>query len=345
MNILGIETSCDETAVSIVTDRKEILSNVVWSQLAKHREFGGVVPEVSARAHLSRIESLVEEALARAKISLEDLDGIAATCGPGLIGGVMIGAMMGKALASVLQKPFLAINHLMAHALTPRLFSEIPFPYLLLLVSGGHCQLLVARSPLDYDLLGSTLDDAVGEAFDKVGRMLGIDYPAGSTIERLAQKGNPRAYNFPKPLLNRKDSCDFSFSGLKTAARQLIEQFANSLDEKKNDICASFQYTVGEILKNRSQNALRQCLGAEIHLNAFVMAGGVASNVYLYSQLESVSRDYVTSFKAPPPEYCVDNGAMVAWAGVELMGLGVSSSLDFSPRPRWPLTELKGTYQ
>jgi len=341
MIILGIETSCDETAVGIVNEHKVILSNVVWSHLQKQKKYGGVVPEISARAHLMRIGDLVQQSLKEAKVTLNDLDGIAATCGPGLIGGVMVGAMVGKAIASACQKPFLAINHLMGHALTPRLFEEVTFPYLLLLVSGGHCQLLVADSPLDYTLLGTTLDDAVGEAFDKVGKMLGIDYPAGPQIECLAKNGNPKAFIFPKPLLNRKGSCDFSFSGLKTAVRQKILKINSISDQQCADICASFQYTVGEVLKNRSNNAFMRCREDGIVPKVFVVAGGVAANKYVSSQLQEVSELHKIPFNAPPIEYCTDNGAMIAWAGVELMRLGQTSALNFAPRPRWPLTELR----
>lgn len=348
MIILGIETSCDETAIALVNDRREILSNVVWSQLQKHREYGGVVPEISARAHLSRIGELIEQALTESGISLNDVDGIAATCGPGLIGGVMVGAMTGKALASTLGKPFLAINHLMGHALTSRLFDEIDFPYLLLLISGGHCQLLVVEAPLRYTLLGTTLDDAVGEAFDKVGKLMGINYPAGPQIEQMAKQGDPKAYKLPKPLLNRKGSCDFSFSGLKTAVRQILESSEIKTSQEKAHLAAAFQDTVAEVLANRSQNALEFCEGKGIDLQCFVVAGGVAANQYIYARLHQIAKNHNLPFKAPPVSFCTDNGAMIAWAGVELMQQGLKSPLSFAPRPRWPLTdlkEIKGSYQ
>lgn len=345
MTILGIETSCDETAVALVTPEKKILSHEIWSHLPEHQRFGGVVPEISARAHLKRLEPLIRDAFSTANLSPKDVIGIAATCGPGLLGGVLVGALMGKAMASALNKPFFPVNHLAAHALTVRLFEDIAFPYLLLLVSGGHCQLLVVHSPLDYVLLGQTLDDALGETFDKVGKMLGFSYPAGPQIEKRAQKGNPHAYGLPRPLMHRKGSCDFSFSGLKTAVRHLVHSRPSWSWEEKNDLCASFQYAVAEILKNRTHNALHICEQGAIPLTAVVVAGGVAANRYLLQELQGLLKARALPLKAPPVMYCTDNGAMVAWAGVEMLRQDVKSVLDFDPRPRWPLEGLRDSLE
>ena len=337
MRVLGIETSCDETAVAIVEAAAgnapvgRILANVVYSQLTEHRRFGGVVPEIAARAHLERIDGLVEEALTTAGLDLSQLDGIAATGGPGLIGGVMVGIMTAKALAFAHDKPFLAINHLEGHALSVRLTEEVSFPYLLLLVSGGHCQLLTVRGPGDFTRLGTTIDDAAGECFDKTAKLLGLGFPGGPAVERAAEGGDPQRFALPRPMW-RKPGCDFSFSGLKTAVRQTVEKLDPKDKSAIADLCASFQRTVGDVFVDRCANALTSAPSPTL-----VVAGGVAANLYLRGRLEEVAARYGARLVAPPVKLCTDNGAMIAWAGVERLRLGLTDALDFRPRPRWPL--------
>lgn len=342
MRVLGIETSCDETAVAVVEgppgtgpgDMRpvgRILSNVIYSQLAEHRRFGGVVPEIAARAHLERIDGLVAQALADAGLDLSDLDGIAATGGPGLIGGVMVGVMTAKALAFAHDKPFLAINHLEGHALTVRLTEAVEFPFLLLLVSGGHCQLLTVRGPGDFMRLGTTIDDAVGECFDKTAKLLGLGFPGGPAVETAAAGGDPQRFALPRPMW-RKPGCDFSFSGLKTAVRQTVEKLPAGDARAIADLCASFQRTVGDVLADRCANALAMAPAPTL-----VVAGGVAANLYLRTRLEEVAAANGARLVAPPVKLCTDNGAMIAWAGVERLRLGRADDLDFRPRPRWPL--------
>ncbi len=342
MRVLGIETSCDETAVAIVEAAADggpvgrILANVVYSQLTEHRRFGGVVPEIAARAHLERLDGLVADALAEAGLGLADLDGIAATGGPGLIGGVMVGVMTAKAMAFAHDKPFLAVNHLEGHALTVRLTDDVAFPYLLLLVSGGHCQLLTVRGPGDFTRLGTTIDDAAGECFDKTAKLLGLGFPGGPAVEKAAAGGDPQRFPLPRPMW-RKPGCDFSFSGLKTAVRQTIEKMAVEKLPAGDaraiaDLCASFQRTVGDVLADRCTNAL-----ALAPSSTLVVAGGVAANLYLRGRLEDVAARHGARLVAPPVGLCTDNGAMIAWAGLERLRLGLVDSLDFRPRPRWPL--------
>jgi N6-L-threonylcarbamoyladenine synthase len=340
MRVMGIETSCDETAVAIVEAPAAgdgpvgtILANAIYSQLAEHRRFGGVVPEIAARAHLERIDGLIEEALRTTGLGLADLDGIAATAGPGLIGGVMVGVMTAKGLAFAQDKPFLAINHLEGHALSVRLTEPVAFPYLLLLVSGGHCQLLTVRGPGDYERLGTTIDDAVGECFDKTAKLLGLGFPGGPAVERLARGGDPLRFSLPRPMW-RKPGCDFSFSGLKTAVRLAVEKLDRRDERTIADLCASFQRTVGNVLADRCANALRMA-----PLPTLVVAGGVAANLYLRQRLEAVAAEHGARLVAPPQKLCTDNGAMIAWAGIERLRLGRASALDFKPRPRWPLNE------
>lgn len=336
--ILGIETSCDETAVALVTTHKRVLSHSLSSQIKTHRAFGGVVPEIAARSHLDILPFLVQETLKEADLSLGDISAFAATCGPGLIGGVHVGASFTKTLAFSMEKPFIAINHLAAHALTIRLTHDVTFPYLLLLASGGHCQILIVNSVTDFTLLGHTLDDAAGEAFDKVGRLMGLAYPAGPAFEKLALKGNPHAYELPRPLVADKTRFfDFSFSGLKTAARHIIDK---NPDYDKADLAASFQQAVSDIFTNRLQNAVRWCQTNKIPFSCLVIAGGVAANQKIRHDLETAWEGRVRVI-APPIPLCTDNGAMIAWAGAELHGLSLFHDLDFRPRPRWPLEELK----
>ncbi len=339
MIILGIETSCDETAAAIVTDDKRILANVLRSQ-GHHEAYGGVVPEIAARAHLQLLDPIVKQALNEANLTPNQLDGIAVTGGPGLIGGVIVGVMFAKGMAAGLNVPFLGINHLAGHALTVRLTDDVPFPYLLLLTSGGHCQLLIVKSPVDYELLGTTIDDAAGEAFDKVGKMLGLSYPAGPKIEALGKDGNPKRFAFPRPLLHDKEQpMNFSFSGLKTAVRRQIEQLGHMEEQDTKDICASFQKAVLDIFARKVSFALDYCEEARIPISHLVTAGGVASNLMIRETLNQCANKKRVPFIAPPGKLCTDNAAMIAWAGVEKLRMGLDDPLDFSPRPRWPLDE------
>lgn len=330
ITILGIETSCDETAAAIVTDAKEIRANIVLSQISEHAAYGGVVPEIAARAHMDHLERIIQQALDQAGCSFKDIDAVAATGGPGLIGGVIVGVMTAKAIASVHKKPFIAVNHLEGHALTVRLTNDIPFPFLLLLVSGGHCQFLAVHGVGNYTLLGETMDDALGEAFDKVAKMLGLPQPGGPHVEKLASTGNPLAHKFPVPLQGR-EGCDFSFSGLKTAVRLAIP------GAKPEDICASFQHTACEAIIDRTRNAIAMFKKQYPDAKHFVLAGGVAANQKIRERLTSLLAEYNMALTAPPLTLCTDNAAMIAWAGLERFKLGLTDSLDFEPKARWPL--------
>lgn len=344
MYVLGIETSCDETAAAVVDADRRILSNIVLTQLEDHRPYGGVVPEVAARAHLKHLTPIVRKALAEAGLNLADIDGVAATAGPGLIGGVMVGTTAAKAMAFAAGKPFLAINHLEGHALTPRLTDDVAFPYLLLLVSGGHCQLLIVEGVGRYRRLGTTMDDAVGEAFDKVAKCLGLGYPGGPALERAAADGDPESYDLPRPLIGRA-GCEFSFSGLKTAVRQIVDRqppgpLAYGVVA---DLAASFQAAAADALADRTGNALaiaRKYLAQQeksLGLTALVVAGGVAANRTIRTRLAALAETDGLPFVAPPLALCTDNGAMIAWAGVERLCLGLVDGLDARARPRWPL--------
>lgn len=333
MKILGIETSCDETSAAIVTEEKEILSNIVYSQIKEHSKFGGVVPEIASRSHLKCIEEVTKCAIDQARISPNEIDAVAVTAGPGLIGGVLVGVMYAKGLSFALNKPLIAVNHLEGHALTARMTNDVKFPYLLLLVSGGHCQILVVEGVGKYHKLGGTLDDAVGEAFDKVAKMLGLSYPGGPIVEKLAKQGDELAYKFPIALKGR-EGCDFSFSGLKTSVRNLISK----LDLNEGivaDICASFQYAVSDNLIERLKNSVEMSKAWEI--KQLVIAGGVAANQYLLSKITDTMRAYKIETIAPPIKLCTDNGAMIAWAGIERFRLGMIDNLEIVPKPRWPL--------
>jgi N6-L-threonylcarbamoyladenine synthase len=337
MIILGIETSCDETAVGIVTAERRILANQIASQQTVHAAYGGVVPEIAARAHLQHLDQLVQAALQEAGVTWAQLDGFAATCGPGLIGGVMVGAMFGKALAAAQAKPFSAVNHLAAHALTARLTDAVQFPFVLLLISGGHSQLLLVRGVTDYQLLGTTLDDAVGECFDKTAKLLGLPYPGGPALEALAQTGDATRFLLPHPLLT-SESCDFSFSGLKTAMRTLIQQLQqnNALsDQARADLAASLQHTLALVLAEKSRRALTKTMASRP--TALVVAGGVAANQTIRRALQNTAAAAGLPLIAPPPALCTDNGVMVAWAGLERLRLGLHDPLDTPARPRWPL--------
>lgn len=333
MIVLGIETSCDETAAAIVSDDRTIRGESLLSQVEAHRPYGGIVPEVAARAHLEGLEGLIRATMRQAGVSFADLDGIAATAGPGLIGGLIVGVMTAKAIAAVHELPFLAINHLEGHALTARLTDGIEFPYLLLLVSGGHCQLLTVSGVGRYRRLGTTLDDAVGEAFDKVAKVLGLGYPGGAAVERAARLGNPTRFALPRPMKGRAD-CHFSFSGLKTAVIHAIDGLPpGPLGESDvADLCASFQAAAGDSLVDRTRQALRQT-----RTDTLVVAGGVAANADLRGRLATLAAAEGVRLVAPPQRLCTDNAAMIAWAGVERLRLGLTDPLDFAPRPRWPL--------
>lgn len=340
MKVLGIESSCDETAAAIVTADRAILSNVVLSQTAAHERFGGVVPEIAARSHIEHMDSVVAKAVADAGLTLQEIDAVAATTGPGLIGGVLVGTMTGKALASVLKKPFIAVNHLEGHALTVRLTDNIAFPYLLLLISGGHCQILAVEGVGRYQRYGGTLDDALGEAFDKTAKLLGLPFPGGPAVEAQALRGNPRRFFFPQPLKGR-EGCDFSFSGLKTSVRTAAQELAQDNVIRMQDvadICASFQYTVGEVVKDRMRYALAAFARHYKDARTVVVAGGVAANRALRTQMEEVAGEFEFSLIAPPVGLCTDNAAMIAWVGVERLQLGLTDGLDSEPRARWPLS-------
>jgi N6-L-threonylcarbamoyladenine synthase len=339
--ILGIETSCDETAAAIVVRDQSggaaISSNVVRSQLDEHAAFGGVVPELAARAHVTYLDHIIAQACREAGIRLDQVDAIAATAGPGLIGGVLVGLTTAKALAAALGKPLIAVNHLEAHALTARLTNKIAFPYLMLLVSGGHSQFVLVRGVGDYERWGTTIDDALGEAFDKVAKLLSLGHPGGPAVEAIAKKGDPKRFKFPRPLL-REARLDFSFSGLKTAVRLQAEALAPLSETDVADIAASFQAAVAEIVAVRSRQALERFTATlPDEAPQLVVAGGVAANQTIAEALRQVCSDMHAVLVVPPIALCTDNGAMVAWAGAERFALGVTDTLDFTARPRWPL--------
>lgn len=338
MKILGIETSCDETAAAVVTGDRDILSDVVRSQMEAHAPYGGIVPEIAARAHVEAIETVIAEAMHQADTGFDGLDAVAATGGPGLIGGIIVGVMAGKAIAAARGLPFLAINHLEGHALTARLTDGIAFPYLLLLVSGGHTQILIVEGVGQYRRLGTTIDDAVGEAFDKTAKMLGLGYPGGPVVEARAGDGDEARISLPRPMKGRA-GCDFSFSGLKTAVRRAIETLPDGEVGRQDvaDICAAFQAAVADVVADRVANAIAIFHDRHPDGSHLVVAGGVAANTMLRSRLETLAAEHGMDFIAPPQHLCTDNGAMIAWAGVERLGLGLVDALDFSPRPRWPL--------
>lgn len=342
MIILGIETSCDETAAAIVNDKHEILSNHVLSQLKEHKAFGGVVPEIAARAHMDNLDKLIRAAMMDAGLGFEDLDGVAATCGPGLIGGVMVGMMAGKAIAAARGLPFIGVNHLEGHALTPRLTDKIEFPYLLLLISGGHTQILVTEGVGQYKRWGTTLDDAAGECFDKSAKLMGLPYPGGPEIQKIAAEcKDPAAalkrFDLPCPMKGREEP-DFSFSGLKTAVRTHIEKLPEG-DLKREDIAdlaSAFQQTMALVLADRCENAIQR-FKDEYSGDALVVSGGVAANTAIREQLANLASKHEMRLYAPPPGLCSDNAAMIAWAGLEILRGGTSHPLDFKSKPRWPL--------
>src|SRR6202166_4180713 len=351
MVVLGIETTCDETAAAVV-ERPErgpgkILSNIVLSQISEHAAFGGVVPEIAARAHVEALDLIVSRAMSEAGRSFEQLDGVAAAAGPGLIGGVIVGLTTAKAIALVVERPLIAVNHLEAHALTARLTDGIAFPYCLFLASGGHTQIVAVRGVGDYVRLGTTMDDAIGEAFDKTAKLLGLGYPGGPQVEKEAERGDAARFALPRPMHGRKDA-DFSLSGLKTALRLEAEKIAPLSDQDVADLCASFQQAVVEVILDRLRAGLRMFRAKFSAPTALVAAGGVAANQAIRKVLHRLAFEVGTVLVAPPLELCTDNGAMIAWAGAGRLAPGLTDKLDVAPRARWPLDEVaaaKGALQ
>jgi len=339
LTFLGIETSCDETAAAVVKENNdgtgEILSNIVSSQVEEHREFGGIVPEVAARAHVEKIEFIVKKAIKESNLNLENLDGIAATAGPGLIVCLTVGLNTGKAIAGSLKKPFVAVNHLEGHALSPKINNKIEFPYLLLLISGGHTQFLEVNGINNYKRLGTTIDDALGEAFDKTAKLLGIEFPGGPKIEEWAKKGDEDYFKLPKPIL-KTGGCNLSFAGLKTAVLRISKKLKNK--KEKYHLAASFQKTINEILYEKTKVAMEEFLkNKKNRKNIFVIAGGVASNLSIRKNLTEVAKEknFISIF--PPINLCTDNAAMIAWAGIERYKINLTDSLEFPSKARWPL--------
>lgn len=334
---LGIESSCDDTAAAVVRGDGTILASVVAGQTALHADFGGVVPEIAARAHAEKLDLCVEQALDQAGLGLADLDGIAVTAGPGLIGGVLAGVMLAKGLAAGSGLPLVGVNHLAGHALTPRLTDAVAYPYLMLLVSGGHCQFLWVEGAQAFTRLGGTIDDAPGEAFDKVAKLLGLPQPGGPSVETAARSGDPRRFAFPRPLLDRP-GCDMSFSGLKTAVLrqrdQLVAEQGGLHEQDRSDICAGFQAAVADVLAEKTRRALERT-GAPL----LAVAGGVAANQSLRAALMAMADAAGARFVAPPLRLCTDNGAMIAWAGIEAFRAGQRDGMDLAARPRWPLDQ------
>ena len=342
LTVLGIETSCDETAAAVLrldASGPRVLSDIVLGQAAQHAPYKGVVPEIAARAHVEGLDATIAAAMRDAGMGFADLDGVAATAGPGLIGGVMVGLVAGKAIALAHDKPLVAVNHLEGHALSPRLAEGgATFPYLLLLVSGGHCQFIAVLDVGVYRRFGSTIDDALGEAYDKLAKLLDLGFPGGPFVEKAAQIGYPKRFPLPRPLRGR-EGCDFSFAGLKTACAREVDRLGALTDEDKADLCASFQAAVLDIVEDRTLNAMRMfdpIWGAKGRL---VAAGGVAANQAIRGRLEALARARDYDFIAPPLKWCTDNAAMIALAGAERLRLGFSDDLSFPARPRWPLDD------
>jgi len=339
LTFLGIETSCDETAAAIVKEKSdgtaEILSNIVSSQIDEHKEFGGVVPELAARAHVEKIEFVVKKSIKESNLNFDDLSGVAATAGPGLIVCLTVGLNIGKAIAGSLNKPFIAVNHLEGHALSPKINKKIEFPYLVLLISGGHTQFLEVNGVNKYKRLGTTIDDALGEAFDKTAKLLGIEFPGGPIIEEWAKKGDGNYFKLPKPIL-KKGGCNLSFAGLKTAVLRTSKKLKN--EKEKYHLAASFQKTINEILYEKTKIAMEEYLKDKKNItNTFVIAGGVASNLSIRKNLIKLAekKNFISVF--PPLNLCSDNAAMIAWAGIERYKINLIDNLEFPSKARWPL--------
>ena len=339
LTFLGIETSCDETAAAVIKEKSdgtgEILSNIVSSQIDEHKEFGGVVPELAARAHVEKIELIVKKAIKESNLDINNLDGIAATAGPGLIVCLTVGLNIGKAIAGSLNKPFVAVNHLEGHALSPKINKKIKFPYLLLLISGGHTQFLEVKGVNNYRRLGTTIDDALGEAFDKTAKLLGMEFPGGPKIEEWAKKGDKNFFKLPKPIL-KKGGCNMSFAGLKTAVLRISKKLKN--EKEKYHLAASFQKTINDILYEKTKIAIEEFLNDKKNkTNTLVIAGGVASNLSIRDNLVKLAKEknFVSVF--PPVNLCSDNAVMIAWAGIERYKINLLNNLDFPSKARWPL--------
>jgi N6-L-threonylcarbamoyladenine synthase len=343
LTILGIESSCDDTAAALVRigeDGAEVLASVVHGQAALHADFGGVVPEIAARAHAEKLDIAVREALDRAGLTLAQVDAVAVTAGPGLIGGVLSGLMCAKGIAAGAGLPLIGVNHLAGHALTPRLTDGVAFPYLMLLVSGGHCQFLIVAGPEEFSRLGGTIDDAPGEAFDKVARLLGLPQPGGPEVERAAATADPARFRFPRPLLDRA-GCDLSFSGLKTAVLRardgLVSEKGGLTRQDRADLCAGFQAAVCDVLAEKTRRALALYMGGHPAQPLIAVAGGVAANGAIRAALKDVAEAAGARFLAPPLALCTDNAAMIAYAGGEMFRLGRRDDMTLAARPRWPL--------
>ncbi|MDR0423807.1 MAG: tRNA (adenosine(37)-N6)-threonylcarbamoyltransferase complex transferase subunit TsaD [Rickettsiales bacterium] len=343
MKVLGIESSCDETAVAVLDENKNIYSDLVVSQIDLHKEFGGVVPEIASRNHLDIIDKIVEKGLEQSNLTFKDIDVVVATTGPGLMGGLIVGAITAQTIASVIKKPFIGVNHLEGHLLTTRLTDGVDFPYLTFLLSGGHTQILLVKNIGEYEKIGETIDDSLGECFDKVGQMIGLEYPAGPKIEKLALNGNENKYKFTKPLINAigkgvrsEHQYNFSFSGLKTAVRILVEKMGTLTEQNKCDISASFQKTVVDILINRFINVVENYL--KIYPKKMVFAGGVSANQYIKNNMKDICRKYDMEVVSPPLKLCTDNAVMIAWAGLERYKAGLYKKQDFLEiKARWDL--------
>ena len=346
LTILGLESSCDDTAAAVVRQTAgqpaEILASVVFGQTELHSAFGGVVPEIAARAHAEKLDGCVRDALTDATVGLDQIDAIAVTAGPGLIGGVMSGVMCAKGIAAARGLPLVGVNHLAGHALTPRLTDGVNYPYLMLLVSGGHCQFLIARGPEDFTRLGGTIDDAPGEAFDKTARLLGLPQPGGPSVQAEAEKGDPKRFRFPRPLSDRAD-CNMSFSGLKTALMRMRDQIASEKGgltrQDRADLCAGFQDAVVDVLVKKTRRALTTYLEENPSTPTLAVAGGVAANTQIRAGLMALCAELETEFTAPPLRLCTDNAAMIAYAGLERFRAGAQDGMDLTARPRWPLDQ------
>ncbi|SFR55045.1 O-sialoglycoprotein endopeptidase [Yoonia tamlensis] len=341
LTLLGIESSCDDTAAAVVRGT-DVLASVVYGQTALHADFGGVVPEIAARAHAEKLDRCVEQALQESGLTLAELDGIAVTAGPGLIGGVLSGVMCAKGISAATGLPLIGVNHLAGHALTPRLTDQVAYPFLMLLVSGGHCQFLIVESHDTYQRIGGTIDDAPGEAFDKTARILGLPQPGGPSVETAAQSGKPKRFTLPRPLLNQA-GCDMSFSGLKTAilrARDgVVAEKGGLTAQDQSDLCAGFQAAVTDVLIEKTRRAMQIYLALNPARRSFAIAGGVAANGAIRDGLMQLCTELDTDFVAPPLALCTDNAAMIAYAGIEMMQAGHRDDLTLSARPRWPLDQ------